>query len=364
MKAVLNRSGAIASYLNVWTIREPSDWEMTYTWTICIRDSNNNVVFSQQFYHAVGTDPDVKLTTFNLTNLQDGEYKVDLYIWSDCNPPEGVTTYSYYIHKVSNVSTLVLSSDVWSSDTRVFILYVYDGKLFWIYDVDVTGTPIPIGIPVYAEITDGAGNAFVGSITASDMATYIEPNMRVPFMATYTIKVDQPRAGDVVGYVKDVIGFMHGVTFQVVDDYTFNIVIAKTEPGIPVMAIVAIALAVAAIVWAVAWAVVRVNEINLQAKALDSAKPAVDIASQAYQMYINEVSRCRKDDLQCIQLAQYKWFPIIQQSSALAGKILAAGLPAQPTTCNGLNVSGVCIPWWVVGLMVFVGALMVISALK
>jgi len=363
MKVVVMRTGGVSTYLHLMVIREPNDWNMTYTWTMCIRDSSNATVFTGTFYYTVGRDPDVMRYVFNVGSLPDGVYKVDIYNWSDCNPTMEVTTYSYYIHKVSNVSSLVLPADFWSGSHKFFILYAYNGKLFWIYDENISAVIIPKGIPIYAEITDSSGNAFVDSIVAYDAVTYVEPNMRVPFMATYTIKVDQPKAGDIVSNVQNAVGFMYGATVQQVDDYTIKIIIAKTEPGIdPLTAAVIIMVAAAAIAWAFAWSYVRVQEINLQAKALDTAKPAIDVAADAYQRYINDIRRCRPDDKQCIDLAQYKWFPVIQGANALVGKIISAGLPAYQ--CNGLNIGGACIPWWVVGIMVFVAGLMVISALK
>jgi len=364
MKVVVKRTGAVRSGLYVVVIREPSDPLASIPWTVCIKDSSNSMVYSHQFVYDVGVDPNVKEYVFDVSSLGDGVYRVDIYNWTDCSPPSNVVNYTYYIHKVGGGSTLTLSGS-WDYDyNRWFILYAYDGKLFVIYDENVSGVPVPIGIPVYAEITDGNGNAFVGSVTTSYATTYVEPNMKVPFMATFTIKVDRPRASDVVTYFQNVVGLMYGATIQLVDDYTFNIVVAKTEPGIPALVAYAIiAAAGVAIAWAVAWGVARVSEINLQAKALDSAKPAIDIAAEAYKNYVDEVSRCG-NDRQCIENAQYKWFFLIQSANALATKIINAGLPAQHTTCDGLKLSGVCVPWWVVAVAVFLAGLLVIAAVK
>jgi hypothetical protein len=366
MKFVVKRTGAVRSGLHVVVIREPDDPLACAALTLCVRDSSGNVVYSKQFGYDVGIDPDVKEYVFDVSFLSDGVYKVDIYNWTDCNPTwDFIDKATYYIHKVSSGSTLMLSSSWNYNNNKWLILYVYDGKLFVIYDENVSGVTIPMGIPVYAEITDGNGNAFVGSVTASYAVTWIEPNMKVPFMAIFTIKLDKPRAGELVRHIYNVLGFMHGAAVQLVDDYTFNIVIVKTEPGIPpLVAYAIIALAGAAIAWAVAWGVVRVSEINLQAKALDSAKPAIDIAAEAFKNYSNEVSKCAPNDMQCVTYAQYKWFPLIQSANALATKIINAGLPVQPTTCDGLKLSGVCVPWWVVAVAIFLGGLLVIAAVK
>ena len=365
MKFVVKRTGAVRSGLYVVVIREPRDPLMTAILTLCVRDSSDNVVYSRTFNYSVGSDPDVKEYVFDVSSLGDGVYRVDIYNWNDCSPTwDFIDKATYYIHKVGGGSTVTLSGS-WDYDyNRWFVLYVYDGKLFVIYDEDVSGVPIPMGIPVYAEITDGNGNAFVGSVTASYATTYVEPNMKVPFMATFTIKVDRPRAGDLVRDFQNAVGLMYGATIQLVDDYTFNIVVAKTEPGIPALVAYAIiAAAGAAIAWAVAWGVARVSEINLQAKALDSAKPAIDIAAEAYRNYSNEVSACG-NDRQCVEYAQYKWFPLIQGADALVTKIINAGLPVQPTTCDGVKLSGVCVPWWVIAIAIFLAGLLVISVVR
>jgi hypothetical protein len=365
MKVVLKKTGAIRTGLYVVVIRDPDDPLADLPFTMCIKDSSNNVVSTLGFTFTPGIDPDVKEYVFDVSSLSDGVYKVEIYNWINCDSPLDLVA-SYYIHKVSGGSTLTLSGSWDYSNNRWFILYAYDGKLFFIYDVNVSGVPIPIGIPVYAEITDGSGNAFVGSVTASFAVTYVEPNMKVPFMATFTIKLDRPRATDVATSIQNAVGFMYSVAIQLVDDYTFNIVIVKTEPGIEPMTLIAIAIIAGVIITGIlAWHNARISEINLQVKALDSAKPAIDIAADAYQRYTKEVEQCDKDDMDCVRRTQYKWYPFIQGASALAGSIIATGMPVQQQTeCNGINISGVCVPWWVVAIAVFLAGLLVISAVK
>ena len=364
MKIVLKKTGAIRTGLYVVVIREPNDPLASFPWTLCIKDSSGNVVYNNSFVYAPGIDPDVREYTFNVSALGDGVYKVDIYNWNNCSPPSHIQRYSYFIHKVDG-STLTLSGS-WDYDVnRWFIIYAYDGKLFFIYDADVSGVPIPLGIPVYAEITDRNGNAFVGSIVASSASTNIEPNMKVPFMATFSIKLDRPEAARIVDYINDGVGFMRGATAQLVDDYTVNIVIAKTEPGLPPLTVFGIGLSLfggGLIAWAVGSTVTRISEINLQAEALRSAKPAIDIAADAYQRYTKEVENC--SDMACIERAQRKWLPFVQGANALVGSIVAAGIPVQPSRCDGLKLSGICVPWWVVAIAIFLAGLLVISAVK
>jgi hypothetical protein len=323
------------------------------------------VVYNNQFVYNPGFDPDVKEYVFDVSSLSDGVYRVDIYNWTNCSPPSSVESYSYYIHKMGGGSTLTLSGSWDYEVNRWFIIYAYDGILFFIYDTNVSGVPIPLGVPVYVEITDRNGNAFVGSVVASSAWTYVEPNMKVPFMATFSIRLDRPEAGRVVEYVNNGVGFIYGATVRLVDDYTFDIVVVKTGSGIEPVTLLAIGLIVfggALIAWVVGSTITRVSEINLQVKALENAGPAIDVAVDAYQRYVKDIENC--SDMACVEIAQRKWLPFVQSANALVGSIITAGIPVHPATCDGLRLGGVCVPWWVVAVAVFLAGLLVISAVK
>ena len=365
MRVVLKKTGAVRTGLYVVVIREPNDPLASFPWAVCIKDSSNNVVYNSQFVYTPGFDPDVREYVFDVSSLSGGVYRVDIYNWTNCSPPSSVERYSYFIHKVDGGSTLTLSGSWDYEVNRWFIIYAYDGMLFFIYDADVSGVPIPLGVPVYVEITDRNGNAFVGSVVASSAWTYVGPNMKVPFIATFSIRLDRPEAGRVVEYLNNGVGFIYGATVRLVNDYTVDIVIAKTRPGIEPMTILAIGLIVfggALIAWVVGSTITRVSEINLQVEALRSAKPAIDIAADAYQRYVKDLENC--SDMACVERAQRKWLPFVQGANALVGSIITAGIPVQPATCDGLRLSGVCVPWWVVGIAIFLAGLLVISAVR
>ena len=371
MKFVVKNSGAIANYLDVLVIREPSDPPASLPWVMCIRDSSGNVVFSKTSAYTPGYDPDVKVYSFDVSTLSDGVYRVDIHRGTDCNIVSPINYYTYYIHKVTHRSSLVMGG-FWNYDNnRWLVLYVYDGKLFWVYDMNVSGVPIPVNIPVYVEVVDGDGSGFVGSVTSSSMYTYIEPNIKVPFMATFTVKLDKPIASALMLTARDAIGFMYGATVQLVDDYTFNIVFVKTEPGMWPIAIMFVA-GVAGILGYL-WYDAHVKEVEYKKEELsfkrevwETVKPVFDIARKSFENYESEVKQCPPNDMQCVLNAQSKWMPFAQGANALAGQTIAniMTMQQQPATCDGLRLGGVCVPWWVVAVAIFLAGLLVISAVK
>ena len=244
---------------------------------------------------------------------------------------------------------------------RIFTIYEYDGKLFTKYLVNTSDTVIPYDVPVYIEAADGSGNAFVGAVRGRD-TIYIRPNMRVPFMAIFTIKLDQPRAIDFARHVQRYIGLMRGAAVYIVDDYTFNIVITKTEPGIsPKLALILGALTGIGVGFLAAGGV-RIVEIGVQGKALENAKQVADILNDTWRRYTEELSQCPENDIECVERVQRKWFPLIQILSALLGNLYMLGFRME--SCNGVNVGGICVPWWVVAIAVFLAGLLVISVVK
>ena len=376
MKVIVKNSGAIGNNLDLLAIREPNDpYMVTLIHTVCVKDSSGTVVYSKSFNYSVGYDPDVKEYTFDVSTLNEGVYTVDIYQGADCNPPPNtlipVKHYTYYIHKVSYRSSLVMGGSWNYDDNRWLVLYVYNGKLFWVYDMNVSGVPIPVNIPVYVEVVDGDGSGFVGSVTSSSMYTYIEPNIKVPFMATFTVKLDKPIASALMLTVRDAIGFMYGATVQLVDDYTFNIVFVKTEPGMWPIAIMFVA-GVAGILGYL-WYDAHVKEVEYKKEELsfkrevwETVKPVLDIARKSFENYESEVKQCPPNDMQCVLNAQSKWMPFAQGANALAGQTIAniMNMQQQTATCDGLRLGGVCVPWWVVAVAIFLAGLLVIAAVK
>jgi hypothetical protein len=71
---------------------------------------------------------------------------------------------------------------------------------------------------------------------------------------------------------------------------------------------------------------------------------------------------CGPNDWDCIAKVQSVWFTIFQMLSANLGTLLSKGFSFAP--CDGVKVGGVCVPWWVVAIAVFLAGLLVISAVR
>jgi hypothetical protein len=344
-------------YLRV--ARELRDVDDSYNLSVCVRDWMGRVVASRSFTYTPSDD--VVQYVVDLSSVGDGVYWVDVNNWFNCTPPLNAVLFRYLIHKISD--GVHVSFEGWDyRRMHIFAFYVYDGKLFMKYLVNASDMVVPSDVPVYIEASDASGNAFVGVVRGSGTIT-VRPNMRIPFMATFRIKVDQPRVRDVARYVERYVGYMHGVAVQLVDDYTFNIVITKIEPGLSPKVAFIVGAFLGGIAGFMAAGGVRIVEVSVQAQALESARQAVDMAVDAWQRYVEEVEQCPRNDIQCIEAAQRKWLPLVQITSALAASLMAAGFPITGR-CNGLNVGGVCVPWWVVAVAIFLAGLLVIAAVK
>jgi hypothetical protein len=342
----------------IMVIREPQDVLDEYPLAVCIRDHMGRVVASRIFTYR--PDKDVKQFAVDVSGLSEGVYWVDVYNWNSCTPPANILFFRYLMHRVLD-EALVSFEGFDPRRMHVFAMYAYDGRLFWKYLINTTDMVVPRNVPVYIEAADISMNAFVGSVRGSG-TMHVRPNMRIPFMAVFTIRLNQPRARDVARHVQRFVGFMHGAAVQLVDDYTFNIIITKTEPGLKPK----VALIIAAIVGLGLGFIggVRVAEVSVQARALETAEQVVNIAEEAWRRYSYEVGQCPKGDIECIQEAQAKWLIFIQSLSALMGSLMLAGFPMRRVGCDGLTLGGVCVPWWVVGIVIFIAGLLVISVVR
>jgi len=342
-------------YLHV--IREPEDIPGSYPFTVCIKDSSGRVVLSKSFTYDFTMD--VGIFAVDVSSLSEGVYRVYVYNWTDCNPPSNVPTFVYWLHYITGGT--YLSLDGWDySRTYMFLLYVYDGKLFWQYWINTSDVIIPSGVPVYFEVTDGSGNAFVGSVTESGSIAYLRPNMKIPFMAVFRIKYADKVVPDIARAFSGFTWMLKNSYVDIVDDYTIEIGVVKTEPGFPWLAVIAIgALIVGALgIWA--WHDTTVREIEL--KRVEYVKPLTDRISNAYDRMSQSLSLCNPNDQDCILRVIQTWNPVIQTLSTTVGLLMSSGIPL--TKCDGLRLGGVCIPWWVVAVAVFLAGLLVIAAVK
>jgi hypothetical protein len=345
--------------LYVRVIREHGDAPGSYPFTLCVRDLRGNLVLSRSFVYDGGREE--QTFAVDVSGLSGGIYQVYIYNWNNCSPPSNVLTFRYWLHKIERDAYLSLG-DGWDfRRTYLFMLYVYDKKLFWKYLINTSETVIPAGVPVYIEATDASGNAFVGSVTATGSIS-LRPNMKVPFMAVFRIIYDRPIDDSIYRAFTALAGFAYRTYVHKADDYTVELGIVKTEPGLGPLGFAAIVLAIGgatAMTWM--WYDREVRRIELEGKKLDKVDPLIKIQEKITNQYFAEVDRCR-NDLECIRLAQYKYFGPLQMINSAVGSILStSGISRE---CDGLNVGGVCIPWWVVAVIIFVGGLLVISAVR
>jgi hypothetical protein len=346
------------SILYVSVVREPGDAPGSYPFTVCIRDSRGNVVLSRSFVY--DSTEDVKTYAVNVDSLREGVYRVDIYNWNDCNPPSGVTTFRYWLHRIT--SGAYLSFDGWDySRMFVFIMYVYDGKLFWQHLINTSDVIVPSNVPVHIEASDVSGNGFVGTVRGSGVV-YVRPNTRVPFMAVFRIRYRDPVSRDVVSAFSGFLWMMRSTYVNLVDDRTVEIGIVKIEPGVSWLAAAVIVVAAVGGFAAWRWSQVRVEEVRVEEKKIETAKPLIDAMTSAYRNFENELSMCSPGDFNCVANVQKMWMPVLNTLSSNVGMLMCAGIPLR--SCDGVSVGGVCVPWWVVAVAVFIAGLLVISALK
>jgi hypothetical protein len=362
-------------------IRERYDYFGTLYFTVCIKDSGGNVVLTRTIAYDTQNEPDVAVRYIDIGGLRDGVYMMDVVSGLSCSYENSlipVPVYTYLIHKTSSYGAVLFQGSGWNyrdlKSTGVLAMYVYNGKLFWIYKNNVTALPVPKDVPIYIEYATSNMQGFVGVVTVRDRHVRVDPNVNIPFYAEFEIKINKPKAMELIDRMRYMVGLMSGASIRVVNDYTFSIVIAKTEPGLSwiaglvLLGIVGISsLAVTKVVSD--WRDVEVSHVNLKVKVLEIVEPVVAVATDAWRRYVEEVEQCAKDDLDCVQRAQYKWFPLAQGASALAGKVVSVGVSdgvsdRMRTRCSGLNIGGVCVPWWVVAVAIFLAGLLVISVVR
>jgi len=355
---VSNSVGWLENILYIRVIREPKDVPGSYPFTVCIRGSGGGVVLSRSFTYDFTSD--VATYTVDVSSLGEGVYRVYIYNWTDCSPPPNTLTFVYWMHKISTGA--YLSFEGWDySRMYVLIMYVYDGKLFWQYKINTSDFAVPSNVTVYIEATDRAGNAFVGSVSG-DGTIYVRPNMKIPFMAVFRITYDDKISQDVMRTFSMSIGMIRDAYVNIVDDYTVEIGIVKTEPGIPWIPLAIIIVSVVGGLGIWAWHDREVRRLELESKKLDYAKPLIDQMVKVFEKMESMLGMCSPGDYDCIMRVQSVWLPVAQTLASVIGNLMYRGIPL--TKCDGINVGGVCVPWWVVAVAIFLAGLLVISVVR
>jgi hypothetical protein len=362
MKVGAPATGPLGDWLEVWTIRESNDPQTTIKWTMCIYDKDNRLVFMDVISHAVGIDPDIKVHRENIDYLSSDVYRVNIYygdyLLSGCDgAPADQLRYMFYIHKGgSDVVNLRMHMDWFPERNYIFVMYVRDGIPFYKSTTSrVVG--IPANADVFVEITGSDNNAYVRVVnTSSDIS--VLPNTTIPFRAVLRIRLNAPFAQSVANMYAEMLGFGRGVVVNIVDDYTFDLEIVKTEVGLSgVAATIAILLLI--VILALVAVVIVSMVVQVENRKLNIMEGLIKRRNEIENKYLNEYEACTNDE--CRTRVERKYLHILQGYDAAIGSMVST---LEIGRCDGIKLGGVCVPWWVVAIAVFLAGLLVISAVR
>jgi hypothetical protein len=349
MRIGVPSTGPLGDRFEIWTVREPNDPQTTIKWTMCIFDSNNRLVLMDVLSHTVGTDPDVKPNFEDITNLSNGVYRVNVYygdyLVSGCDAaPADQLKYVFFIHKMgTGIVPLMMDSSWYPERNYIFTMYVLNGIPFY-QSTSSRRVAIPANADVFVEITGSDNNAYVGIVnTSSDI--YVKPNTTIPFRAVLKFKLDKPYAQFVANMYANLLGFGRGIVVNVVDDYTFELEIVKTEVGAYGIVVMIFIFALFALL---AWFVVNIVSMVVEIATIASINVLVNRRIELENKFLNEYNQCTDDS--CRKNVENKYLPLLQAYDAAIGGLIRT---LQRTgRCDGFQVGGVCIPWWVVVIAV------------
>jgi hypothetical protein len=335
-------------------IKEHNDRPGTYNFTVCVKDLTDELVLTRNFVY--NTDNDADEFVIDLGSLSSGLYKVDIFNYNGCFPPPGVLSFTYWLHRI--MSGPVLSFEGWTAGGRLraIIFYVFNNRLFWKYLNNVYDTVIPANVQVYIEAADEYGDGFVGSVSTSYYAT-VRPNTKVPFLASFKFRYENPVARDIVKSFSGLVWSMRSFYVNLVDNYTIELGIVKTEPGPKPVVILLLSAVILAIGWFAYDATIR--WIQLEHRKLDNVAPLINMYNDAYSRFTNALNACG-NDLNCIAQVEKLWYTVLQSISSNIWYLMGSA----PLRCDGIRLGVVCVPWWVVGVAIFLAGLMVISVVR
>jgi hypothetical protein len=351
---VIPRSTLVFTNAELTIIREAADPLASRAFTMCIKDLGGNLVYYREFsYDSLNEVQDVDVPVdAPLDGIYNMEIYGGIYAVNNCSRQDSLVA-RYPIHATLAAAD-VKFSDRWKGSGRWLAMWVHEGRLFWTCRSG-TGIQLPLGVTAVIETTDDAGNAFAGTVTVTGPIT-LSPNLSVPFTARITLTLDQPQALSLVRALTDFGGLTYGATINALDDYTVEITIVKTGPGI--WALVALALGIIAAICTWMLHDIRVKEIEVEARRLETVEPLIDRYSEILNKYMEEVSKAKSEEE--VKSVQAKYFGALQTTSALIGQALTSGIGA----CNGIKIGNTCVPWWVVGIGMFAAGLVVAAVLK
>lgn len=313
----------------------------------CLYDKGGNLVAYQYYsYKGWGFSPPVVINILDVSSVPNaGEYELTIENDTSCRKERILGKWDVYIDKYA----LVISLDT-DKPARGFSLILYNGKLYTSYGG--RAVLVKSGSTAFVEVVDSDGNGFVDLRTWTAGGT-VSPNVKVPFMASFDIEF----SGDVRSIMSMINIPGHKTAYEIIGSNKLRVYILKDEPGLPVVAVIAISALVVAGIFAIGYTINAIGNLVVRtstSRMLNDIRNAFNTATLNLQ---NELAQCK--DEQCRVGAYSRYITTINSLSSLLGQV-SVMTEGQQQRCDGVKIGNTCIPWW----MVAIGALLVILLLR
>ncbi|MEM4439217.1 MAG: hypothetical protein QW680_11395 [Pyrobaculum sp.] len=334
MKAFLLNTFSVGT---LWwgVLGEPTD-RASYPLIICVRSGGRVVTSQQMVYDGWGFDPPVKTTYIDISGLSDGEYEVTIENNIGCNGQ--FIMGRWYILLNKSALSIVFNG---ASQCRSFAAVLYNNRLYYWYGEGCTAFVHP-GSTALVEFVDSVGNGYV-NLKTWNAGELVNPNVKVPFMASFDIEF----SGDVRSIMSMINIPGHKIAYEIIGSNKLRVYILKDGPGLPVVAVIAIAAVVVAGIFAVGYTINAIGNLVVKTSAsqmLNDIRNAFNTATLNLQ---NELAQCT--DEQCRAGAYSRYITTIDSLSSLLGQV-SVMTGEQQQRCDGVKIGNTCIPWWVLAV--------------
>lgn len=317
------------------------------------------------------------------------DYRVDVYSRDK--------TYSFYIHStrfdtVYRIRMLDYAGRI-GRYYKYFIQYMSHGRVYvrvaekWVSDYII---PVPSGwsVVVVYKVTDGFnlrphtyGQFSIGSISSNyDIVgtrvdndyVVVERTYRIYIklirdlfgdtgiqILNYALSVSNPLLAFVGSGIAKLLGDIgaYGVSYvkeiRISGDYVY-ITVGQTENvyDAPLLLIVLFILLGVLVINSVSGLIQSISESKARENQAQIARQIHDLYTSAFN-YAQDICG---NDMDCVN----RVVSTITDGYVRSIGVVMSSTPEQTTTCNGIVVAGMCIPWW----MVAIGALLVILLIR
>ena len=317
-------------------VAEPAD-RASYPIYACLYDKDGKLVTNQYYpYPGWGFSPPVVINTLNVSSVSNvGEYELIIENDFSCRRQRIIGKWDVYIDR--DALYIFLDTD---KPARGFSLIVYNGKLYTYYGDGMA--LVKSGSTAFVEVVDSDGNGFVDLRTWTT-GNVVSPNVKVPFMASFDIEF----SGDVHSIMSMINIPGHKIAYEIIGSNKLRVYILKDEPGLPVVAVIAIAAVVVAGIFAIGYTINAIGNLVVKTSAsqmLNDIRNAFNTATLNLQ---NELAQCT--DEQCRAGAYSRYIATIDSLSSLLGQV-SVMTGEQQQRCDGVKIGNTCIPWWVLAV--------------